>query len=78
MLKVAAVTALPSEIWPFRKIFLPRKPVITLAEQQQAFSVIIDPTTHQSMYDIFTIHSIAHLHPAVVSLFSIDRKRRKR
>ncbi len=28
MLGVAAATALPSEVWPFRKIFLPTSPVI--------------------------------------------------
>ena len=29
MLGVAAATALPSEVWPFRKIFLPPAPMIT-------------------------------------------------
>ena len=28
MLGVAAATALPSEVWPFRKIFLPAQPKI--------------------------------------------------
>jgi hypothetical protein len=28
LLGVAAITALPSEVWPFRKIFLPPAPVI--------------------------------------------------
>jgi hypothetical protein len=41
MLKVAAATALPSEIWPFRKIFLPAPRTIVL---QENFSWIIDPT----------------------------------
>jgi hypothetical protein len=41
MLKVAAATALPSEIWPFRKIFLPVPRPIVL---QENFSLIIDPT----------------------------------
>jgi hypothetical protein len=32
MLGVAAATALPSEVWPFRKIFLPAQPSVRLAE----------------------------------------------
>ena len=52
MLKVAAATALPSELWPFRKIFLPApRPIdefhrLLLASPvvQENINWIIDPT----------------------------------
>jgi hypothetical protein len=50
MLKVAAATALPSEVWPFRKIFLPPAPPVVLVEQMQNFSVVFDPTIARWAY----------------------------
>jgi hypothetical protein len=35
MLGVAAATALPSEVWPFRKIFLPMTPTVWSYEEFQ-------------------------------------------
>jgi len=39
ILGVAAATALPSEVWPFRKIFLPTQPAITIASDYKAYRV---------------------------------------
>jgi hypothetical protein len=45
MLKVAAATALPSEIWPFRKIFLPaQSPILGITLEQMQTFPLIDPS----------------------------------
>lgn len=54
LLGVASATALPSEVWPFRKIFLPPAPSIVTAIDAEAWPGMLYPmyaTYLAAMYD---------------------------
>ena len=63
MLGVATATALPSEIWPFRKIFIPAVPTI-IWPQGTAPGVL----TVQTMEEAVTALQLDYFHDAIANL----------